>query len=179
MSDKMKGRKTYLGMTFEAVLRKFADTINRACLVHCADEEDAKDCFQNTFLKLYLSDTQFESTEHLKAWLLKVALNECADVYRQNWKKRISLSDDMNSVLLKQNIYKKDVYSSEDGMLELVLKMHEKYRQVIYLYYYEGYSIEEIAGILGQPVNTIKTRMARGRKKLGETYQKEVREYMA
>ena len=164
--DIRREEQIYAGMEFEEALRYFADTVNRACRLHCGNEEDAKDCFQNTFLKLYLSDKKFDDKEYLKAWLLTVALHECANLHRQSWKTRINLTDDMSSVLLEQEQFKRVIEEHSDGTLEEVLTMPLKYRQVLYLFYYEEYNIAEIAHILMTSENTVKTRLARGRKKL-------------
>ena len=90
----------FAGKTFEAIVRMYSDTILRACLVHCSNSEDAKDCFQNTFLKLYTSDKKFNEPEHVKAWLLTVAMHECAQQHRSRWNRCVSLTDDYNSTLL-------------------------------------------------------------------------------
>ena len=168
MTEYNQENKTYAGKSFEDVLRQLADTINRACLLHCGNREDANDCFQNTFLKLYLTDKEFESMEHIKAWLLTVALHECMDVYRQKWKRKISLSDDIGSVMLQKEGFLQEDEKTEDETLKIVLSLPLKYRRVIYLYYYEEYSVAEIAAILSLSENTIKTQLSRGRDKINQ-----------
>lgn len=166
----------FVGMDFETALRFFADTVTRICKLHCSNEEDAKDCFQNTFLKLFRSKDIFVTKEHMKAWLITVAIHECADVYRQSWKKYIQLHEDMGTFLVQREDSQKYNAAYEDDTLEKVLELPAKYRRVLYLYYYEQYSIPEIANMLSVSENTVKTQMARGRKKLNGilTYTKDV-----
>lgn len=156
----------FAGMDFETALRYFANVVTRVCKLHCNNEEDAKDCFQNTFLKLFQCKERFHTEEHLKAWLITVAIHECADLFRQNWKKHIQLYENMNSVLLEKEELQKLIIAESDDTLEILLELPVKYRRVLYLYYYEQYSIQEISKILSTSENTIKTHMARGRKKL-------------
>lgn len=65
--------KTYAGIPYEEIVRRYADDITRLCVVWTQNEEAAKDCFQNTFLKLYATKKSFREEEHIKAWLFKVA----------------------------------------------------------------------------------------------------------
>lgn len=157
--------KDFAGMDFENALRYFADTVTRICKLHCSNEEDAKDCFQNTFLKLFQNKEIYKSKDHLKAWLITVAVHECADIYRQNWKKRIQLQEDMSTIMLQKEEMKADYIGSDDTFV-MVMDLPLKYRRVLYLYYYEQYNIPEIANMLSISENTVKTQMARGRKKL-------------
>jgi RNA polymerase sigma-70 factor (ECF subfamily) len=163
--DNVQGNR-FAGMNFETALRLFADTVTRICKLHCSNEEDAKDCFQNTFLKLFKSKDIFQTEAHLKAWLITVTIHECADVYRQGWKKYTLLREDMNTLLLQKEELQQIVNEHSDDTLEKVLELPVKYRRVLYLYYYEQYSISEIAKMLSVSENTIKTQMARARKKL-------------
>ena len=86
--------KTYAGMSYEEVVEKYSDYITRMCVVWTQNEEAAKDCFQNTFIKLYKSSKNFNDSEHLKAWLLRVARNECNDYHRTFWNKNVSIGLD-------------------------------------------------------------------------------------
>jgi RNA polymerase sigma-70 factor (ECF subfamily) len=166
----------YAGRSFESILRLYSDTVLRACLVHCNSDDDAKDCYQNTFLKLYTCHKQFNDIEHVKAWLLTVAMHECCELYRSKWKRHINLTDDMNSVLLEHEDFMCDAgsgYDYHETVLELVLKMPPIYRQVVYLFYYEEMDIRHIAKMLGISPNTVKTRLQRGRKLLKTNIKEE------
>ncbi len=147
-------------------MRKYSDLVMRICVIQCQNEEDAKDCFQNVFLKLLQRDREFESEEHRKAWLIRVAVNECHSLYRSLWKKREV------GVNIPENIepwYQEERFGGCDiGVWEEVRQMDSKYSQVLYLYYYEEYETKEIAKLLHLSVNTVKSRLLRGRKKLKE-----------
>lgn len=84
--------KTYAGIPYEEIVRRYADDITRLCVVWTQNEEAAKDCFQNTFLKLYMTKKSFREEEHIKAWLFKVARNECRDYHKQFWNRNVDTS---------------------------------------------------------------------------------------
>lgn len=124
----------------------------------------AKDCFQNTFLKLYQTKKEFVDAEHMKAWLIRVARNECNDCYRTFWRRNVDLGfePDENAKALFD-------YDEETNQLLLALhRLSGQYREVLYLYYYEEYDTAEIAKILRLNVNTVKSRLRRGRNKLAK-----------
>lgn len=81
----------YAGIEYEDVVRQYADDITRLCVVWTQNEEAAKDCFQNTFLKLYQTEQTFREEEHIKAWLYTVARNECRDYHRQFWNRKVDI----------------------------------------------------------------------------------------
>ena len=81
----------YAGIEYEDVVRQYADDITRLCVVWTQNEEAAKDCFQNTFLKLYQTEQTFREEEHIKAWLYTVARNECRDYHRQFWNRNVDI----------------------------------------------------------------------------------------
>lgn len=164
----MKGEKImpYLvnDQTYEDIIEKYCDMVTRICIVNLRNSDDAKDCFQNIFIKLYQSHTIFQSEEHLKAWLIRVSVNECKNYQKIFYRTVINIDD----VIMK----------SSDQKFELlyeVLKLPNKQRNVLYLYYYEGYQIKEIANILSMKENTIKSHLKRGREELkrriGEFYE--------
>jgi len=150
----------YAGMSFEQVLKKYADVVTRVCIVHCGNQTDAQDCFQNVFLKLYQRDIDFESEAHIRAWLIRVAVNECTDWYRQFWKRRIILTDEIpeNNLELTQE--------QDDSVITYLMKLPFKYRRILYCHYYEDKKISEISTELKLSENTVKTQLVRGRKLL-------------
>ncbi len=120
--------------------------------------EDAEDMVQETFLKLISSKKRFESEEHEKAWLIVTASNTCKDELRR-WKRRL---ENIKTLSRQENVVRK----GDDGVLEWVMTLPVKYKQVIYLYYYEGYRTSEIAGMLHCSESTVRNRLLRGRKLL-------------
>ena len=156
----------YAKMSFEQVLKKYADAVTRVCIVHCGNQTDAQDCFQNVFLKLYQSDIDFESEAHIRAWLIRVAVNDCTDWYRQFWKRRIILTDeipDNNSELTQEQ---------DDSVIPYLMKLPFKYRRILYCHYYEDKKISEIATELKLSENTVKTQLVRGRELLKRNIKK-------
>ncbi len=156
----------YAGITYEQVVRRFADTVTRVCVMRCQNVEDAKDCFQNVFLKLYTADTVFDTEEHLKAWLITVAIHQCADLHRQAWRQRVSLEEDIAK--LEMLGVTTDERTEDSRVFMAVMRLPVKYREVIYLYYYEEYSVSEIARILNRKENTVKSDLRRARERLKE-----------
>ena len=160
------GKLKYAGLHYEEAVRLFADDITRLCVVWTQDEEAAKDCFQNIFLKLYQTEKIFHDTEHIKAWLIRVAKNECNDYHRNSWHRNVELG------LVPENeegTYQGEASDEETERLVAALKkLPVKYREVLVLYYYQEYDTNEIADILRMSVNTVKARLRRGRKRLAE-----------
>lgn len=148
---------------YEEVVYQYSDMVTRIAVMNVKNYDDAKDCYQNVFMKLYCYNKKFESEEHLKAWLIRVTINECKDYQKQFWKREI----DIDKLILGQEDQRLII-------LPIVMNMPSKYRNVLYLYYYEGYSTNEIASILKENHNTIKSRLIRGRKllkkKLGDDF---------
>lgn len=148
-------------MDFEAVVRKYADSVLSACIMRLKNEADADDCFQNTFLKLYTNPPEFREEEHIKAWLLRVAINECKNFIRDN-RKTVPL-DSVPPVVRPNSDDFRDISWA-------LMRLEPEYREVLYLYYVEQYKVKEIAGILDKNPNTVKTMLSRGRKKLKKIY---------
>lgn len=142
---------------FLEAMEKYSDMVTRICLLRMRNYHDAEDCYQNVFLKLYSSDVLDESAEHIKAWLITVAINECRDTGRRFWRRNVVCSEEIFSAIENPK---------QNGLIREVFELPEIYRDVIYLHYYEGYSAEELSQILSRSVNTIKSQLHRGRKLL-------------
>ncbi len=141
---------------FEQILRKYGDSIYRIALVHTQNEMDAQDIVQEVFLKYAGSRDTFSSDEHLKAWLIRVTINRCTDLKRSAWnRKTTELKDEIIPAM--------EFIPDESGVYSAVMNLPAKYRDVIHLFYYEGYSIREISSITGQKENAVKTQLSRGR----------------
>ena len=130
------------------VMDMYADMVRRICLVHLKNQHDTEDVFQEVYMKYMLYEEAFESTEHEKAWFARVTINACTD-----WLRILSHRKWVPLDIINEEQEVLDNTSSE--ILEVVLKLPEKYRNVIYLFYYEGYPAVEIAKILGRKENTI------------------------
>lgn len=140
-------------------LELYGDIIRRVCFIHLKKEVDVEDVFQNVFLKYVNSSTEFESNEHEKAWFIRVSSNECKSLLRRWFHRKVELSDDLS-------IYGFDSPQVDHTLLNAVLSLPENYKNVIYLHYYEGYKIQEIAQILMKKENTIHTWLRRAKDQL-------------
>ncbi|MCI8561570.1 MAG: sigma-70 family RNA polymerase sigma factor [Dorea sp.] len=141
------------------VINVYADMIRRICFLHLKNQYDTEDVFQNVYMKYLLCEKVFESREHEKAWFVRVAINACTDHLRYLSRRRwvpLEVINEETAVL--------DETGAE--LLEIVLALPEKYRNVIYLYYYEQYSAVEIAGILGRKENTVYSWLSRAKEML-------------
>lgn len=141
---------------------RYADTVRRICMVHLKNYDDTEDIFQTVFIKYALKSPAFESQEHEKAWIIRVTVNACKDLLKSFFKRRTASLDEVME--MPQN--EKEDYSY---VLKAVLSLPQKYRDVIYLHYYEGYTAPEISRILRRNVNTIYTLINRGKHMLKES----------
>ena len=138
------------------VVEEYADMVRRICFMHLKNRHDTEDVFQNVYLKYMLYQGSFESSQHEKAWFIRVTINACTD-----WLRNLSYRKWLPLEIVAEECGTKD--SSSGEILEAVLQLPEKYRNVIYLFYYEEYTAVEIAKILGRKENTIYTWLSRGK----------------
>ena len=139
----------------------YSDMIMRIAMTHMKNMQDTEDIFQEVFLKYVKSDAIFESKEHEKAWFIRVTMNLCKDSLKSFFRKNMLPIDDYVSTF-------PNITNSNKEVLSAVLSLPDKYRDVIYLYYYEGYAIKEIAQLLHKNVNTIYTLLNRAKPLLKE-----------
>ena len=145
----------------------YADMIYRLGFTYMKNTNDAEDVVQETFLRLVKQTTHFTSEEHVKAWLIVTASNYCKSALKHWWNQRKEIGE----------VEDRSHYSYEhDDVLDAVLELPYKYKSAIFLYYYEGYTSEEIATILHKPAGTIRSYLHKGRHLLKEKIQKEDQE---
>lgn len=137
----------------------YGDTVRRICMIHLKNKADTEDIFQNVFLKYVLRTVPFDSPEHEKAWIIRVTANACKDLLRSFFRSRTVSLD----VLIETP---REMPEDHSDILEAVLALPEKYKDPIYLHYYEGYTAEEIGRILGKNTNTVYTLLTRARQML-------------
>ena len=124
-------------------IEQYADMVRRICMIHLKNYEDAEDIFQTVFLKYVLRSEPFDSPEHEKAWIIRVTVNACRDLVKSFFRSR--------TVSLDQLIEKpQDMPEDHSDILEAVLELPARFRDVVYLHYYEGYTAPEISRILGK-----------------------------
>ncbi|MCM1119376.1 MAG: RNA polymerase sigma factor [bacterium] len=146
-------------MAFEEIMEKYGDMVYRICLTVTGNPEDAKDSFQETFLRLVRSRDKIKSEEHLKAWLIRVSTNCSRTIASSLWNRTT------------QGIQEEDMGESvcqpEQGEILFELRrLPDKYAVALYLFYYEEYSVREIARLMNKRENSVKTLLRRGRKQL-------------
>ena len=144
---------------FAQAARTYGDTVYRVAYHALGNPSDAEDVMQTVLLRLYEYKKEFESEEHMKYWLLRVAVNESRKVLRSFWRRA--------SVPLEEW---RDAAAPEDParaeVLEAVMALEPKYRLAVYLYYYEGLSVAEAAAVLRANVSTVQTWLLRARARL-------------
>lgn len=148
--------------------RKFGDTVLRAAYACCGSYAEAEDITQDVFLQLHTKPQSFTDDEHLKAWLLRVAINKCKNFKRSF---RISRTSSLDNAETESVSY--EMKTEDSSVLAEIKTLPKKYASVIYLYYYEGYNTREIAEMQGKSENTVSSLLRRGREKLRLELEKE------
>ena len=142
------------------IYERNVDMVYRICYSFLKNTMDTEDMVQNTFIKILDQSVVFESTEHEKAWLIVTAKNLCKNHLKHWWQKRENIEDEINIVQMDKK--------EEGEVLKSVMKLPEKYRITLYLYYYEGYDSNEIGKMMDKPPSTIRNYLKRGRDRLKE-----------
>lgn len=135
---------------------RFQATVYRVAYSYVKNESDAKDITQDVFLKLYRAEDKFVSDENVKAWLIRVTINLSKNFLLSFWCRR--------KTELPENLALKE--ESDYALLDALNRLNKNYRIVLYLHYYEGYSVSEVSSILKISESNVKARLKRGRDKL-------------
>ena len=139
------------------ILQKYAGMVRRICFMYFHNQADVEDVFQDVFLKFLLKENTFESDEHIKAWLCRITINKCKDHCKSFWQKKVSSIDEI-VVPFEDKM--------ENELMQVILSLPQKYKDVIYLFYYEDYAVPQMAKLLNQKENTIYSNLSRARKLL-------------
>lgn len=147
---------------YEQLVTQFSDTVYRVAQSGCRTLADAEDVVQNTFIRLWERQEAFEDEEYARKWLIRVAVNECRSLWRTPWMKKTAYLE---------SVQKQTAFSMKERseLYYAVLELPVKYRQVVHLYYFEEYSVKEIAKLLKLSETAVQTRLQRARQKLKET----------
>jgi len=148
----------------ERVLNTHGDSLYRLCLVLLKNRADAEDALQEVLLKYLQKAPAFQSPGHEKAWLMTVCANQCRDLLRSRARHP---EEDISSLPLTT------AETGGSGILNALLELPEKYRLALTLHYVEGYSVQELAAIIGKTPSAAKMRLQTGRRLLKELYEKE------
>jgi len=153
-------------LSTEWVIQKYKDVLFRIAYNICQSESDADDAVQECFIKYHTQNKEFDNEEHIKAWLIRVTINLSKNMVSSFWHRNT-----VNWEEYMQNMTFEDPHDSE--LFKAVMQMPQKYRIPIHLFYYEDYSIKEIAEIIKCPENTVKSQLDRGRKLLKQALKEE------
>ena len=150
----------------ETVIEKFKQNLFAAAFSVCRSREDSEDAVQDAFIRYHTSDKEFESEEHIKAWLIRVTVNRAKDIaFSYHRRNSVPLEEYTASIPFES--------TEESNLFTAVMNLDKKYRTVIHLFYYEEYKIDEIAGILGKSPGTVKSLLSRARQLLKKTLKEE------
>lgn len=149
----MTNKDTLPFRDIEHVLECYADMVYRLALLRTGNKSDGEDVFQEVFERLVKKYPDFQSEAHIKAWLIRVTLNCTKKLFASAWFRKISPLE--KDYAIENEVYE-DVY-------EAIFSLPVKYRTVIHLHYFEGYSCKEIAEMLKSKEATVKTQLSRGR----------------
>lgn len=149
-------------------VKLFYDDIRRFAYASCKNFFDAEDITQNVFLKLSKYDGVFDNDVHLKNWLVSVTKNESTSLLRSSWKKKVDF-------YTPEQVRDTNITTTEHPYLkEALLGLKQKYREAIFLFYFEEYNVQEIAEILNIKQNTVLKRLERARLQIKKyIYEKE------
>lgn len=148
------------------LIKKYSHMIFRVAFSYIGDHADAEDIMQDVFVKLYRCEKAFESEEHIKAWLLKVTINQCKSSLKLRKKIAYEPIEAAEHIPSPEKI-------EENTLLPVVMELSPKLRSVLYLHYYEDYSVKELSHILGISESAVTTRLMRARRQLKKLLEKE------
>lgn len=148
------------------LMERYCDNLFAAAFNVCRNAADADDVVQETFLQYYLTKKEFENEQHIRAWLIRVAVNKAKNASLSFWRQnKVPLEEYMDSLAFET--------PEDEALFETVMELPQKYRIVIHLYYYEDYSIREIAKMLNLTESNVKVRLSRGRRLLKEVLKED------
>ena len=142
----------------ERLVHTYSDLILRLSYTYLKSTHDAEDICQTVFLKLLTGGPAFDSPAHEKAWIIRTTANACKDVLRSAFRQRTVALEAAASAAAPE--------APDSEVLEAVMELPENYREAVYLHYFEGYSIREIAALLGRSEAAVSAHLSRGRHKL-------------
>ena len=156
-------------MEIQQIFERQHRRVYRIAMMMLQNSADAEDAVQNVFLKFVEKGQEFRDEEHENAWFITVTRNYCKDQIKSTWHQQVDFGEIPEQAAPGQE--------QEDNLLPYIMKLKDKYREVIYLYYYEEYSVKEMAKILGRGESTLQTQLSAARGKLKKMLEKEGKRY--
>ena len=145
-----------MNIVAKEVIEKYSNTLLQIAFQRTFNKSDSEDIVQDVFIKLIKNSNKIKDEEHLKNWLIRVTINLCSDYNKSFWNKNTTVLDEKLS----------DFDNEEILIFKEINKLKPIYRDIIYLYYYQGYKIKEISIILKMKENTVSSNLTRAREKL-------------
>ncbi len=149
--------------TFEELYARFATDVLRVCYFYLGDRQKAEDVCQDVFVKLITTAPELHEGKE-KAWLLKVALNRCRDLWRGGWVRRVVLGHPAFELIPGPDEFRQA--EEKQALMAAVNRLPADFKDVVLLHYYQGYGVAEIAVMLGIAEGTVSSRLSRARSKL-------------
>lgn len=144
---------------FEAAVQHYADMVFRLAYSYLKSRADAEDVMQETLLKLYTERTDFDTPEHRRYWVVRVAVNECKKILRSPWRRRTGPLEEVPETAVFDT-------PAQTELFRQVMALPPKYRAAIYLHYYEGCPVREVAAAMNANPSTVQTWLMRARGQL-------------
>ncbi len=158
--------KQFIEKEIERLISEYGNDVLRLSYMYLKDHQLAEDAFQEVFIKIYKKWDTFRSESSEKTWIIKITINVCKDMLKTNWLKKVSFYDvddifetNENQDDVLETVYKRDLFQQ-------VLTLPDKYKEVILLYYYQGFNVSEIASILDTTTGTVGSLLSRARDQL-------------
>ena len=152
---------------FKNVFESCSRRVYSVAFSYMKNRSDSNDVMQEVFLKYYKNMDKLSDCGHIKPWLITVTSNICKNTLRSSWFTRIVSEDDLDTVPYEED------FGEESDLFRSVMRLPEKERVPLHLFYYENFSTSEIARMLGVKESTVRVRMMRGREKLKKLYKEE------
>ena len=146
----------------EMLVERYHQNLFAVAFNVCKNREDAEEVVQDAFIQYHLKRLDFQSEEHIRAWLIRVTINKAKNAARTFWwRHRTSLEETMAALTFDDR--------ESERLFEAVIALPQKYRIVVHLFYYEDYSVHEMAELLSLSESNVKTRLSRARAMLRDT----------
>ncbi|MDF2535642.1 MAG: polymerase, sigma-24 subunit, subfamily [Bacillales bacterium] len=142
---------------FEEKYDQYCRLVYKIAFIHLGNKADSEEAVQEVFIKLFRKAPEFHDSEHEKAWLIRVTSNHCKNILRSFWRKRVTKLDDLSSFFECQKNLEK---------AQLIINLPTKYKTIMHLFYYDGYSVKEVSEIMKISESAVKMRLKRGREML-------------
>lgn len=168
--ESFQNQKERYGLNEEEFIQaadQYKDMIYRVALNYLGNPHDADDIVQEVLMKLYTCKKKFDTETYLRSWLIRVTVNKCKNILRMPWRKRSVSLDEAADMQTFQEPGQSELFQS-------VMKLSEKYRIVLYLFYYEEYAVKEIAGLLSVSESVVTSRLSRARIQLKSQLKEEI-----